>query len=74
MDAILPIREIPITVLTPANSEPLTQAHLKRIGDSTNQVIAHNSEHWIHLDEPDLVLDAIRAMMTAAVAETAAAR
>jgi pimeloyl-ACP methyl ester carboxylesterase len=74
MDATPPIREIPVTVLTPANSGALTQAHLNRIGDSTNQVIAHNSEHWIHLDEPDLVLDAIRAMVAATAAETAVAR
>jgi pimeloyl-ACP methyl ester carboxylesterase len=72
MDSAEPIREIPVTVLTPGNTSPLTQEHLNRIGDRTHQVFAKESEHWIHLDEPDLVLDAIRAMMAAAVAETTA--
>lgn len=73
MDAVEPIRDIPITVLTPANTTPLSHADLKRIGDSANQVFARNSEHWIHLDEPDLVFDSIRAMVAAAAAETVAA-
>jgi hypothetical protein len=73
MDATEPIREIPVTVLTPGNTSPLTQEHLDRIGDRTQQVFARESEHWIHLDEPEIVLEAIRAM-TASVAETAVAR
>jgi len=73
MDAVAPIREIPITVLTPANTTPLTQDRLGRIGDSARQVFARNSEHWIHLDEPDLVIDSIRAMVAATMAETAVA-
>jgi len=73
MDAAGPIREIPVTVLTPGNTSPLTQENLARIGDRTHQVFAHESEHWIHLDEPEIVLDAIRTMMAAAAAETTAA-
>ncbi len=73
IDALPPIREIPVTVLTPCNTTPLSQEHLNRIGDSTRQVFARNSEHWIHLDEPDLVIDSIRAMVAATVAETTAA-
>ena len=72
MDGLEPIRNIPITVLTPANASPLSQDHLDRIGGCTQQIIARNSDHWIHLDEPDLVTDSIRAMVAAAVAETAA--
>jgi pimeloyl-ACP methyl ester carboxylesterase len=34
------------------------------------QVIAHKSAHWIHLDQPDLVVDSIREMVTATAAET----
>ncbi len=68
MDAVEPIPAIPVTVLTPGNSAPLTQEHLDRIGDCAQQVIAEKSEHWIHLDEPDLVIDSIRAMVAATVA------
>jgi pimeloyl-ACP methyl ester carboxylesterase len=67
-----PIREIPVLVLTPGASTPLTEACLRRIGDNVQQVIAPASEHWIHLDEPDLVLDSIRTMVTAAATETVA--
>ena len=73
MDAVEPIRDIPVTVLTPGNTTPLSQEDLDRIGDAAQQVFARNSEHWIHLDEPDLVIDSIRAMVAATVAETAAA-
>jgi pimeloyl-ACP methyl ester carboxylesterase len=61
-----PIRSIPVLVLTPGKSAPLTGAHLGRIGDNARQVIAQESAHWIHLDEPDLVIDSIREMVVAA--------
>ncbi len=70
MHAAEPIHSIPVTVLTPGNAAPLSQRHLERIGDHVQQVIASKSEHWIHLDEPDLVIDSIRAMVSAQVAET----
>ena len=73
MHAAEPIRSIPITVLTPGNAAPLSEKDLSRIGDNTRQVIAQKSAHWIHLDEPGLVIDSIRAMVAAQVAETIAA-
>ncbi len=60
-----PIRGIPVTVLTPGNAAPLTQNQLDHIGDSVHQTIAPKSEHWIHLDEPDLVINAIRELIGA---------
>ncbi len=73
MHAAAPIREIPVTVLTPGQSTPLTDAHLDRIGDRVQQVIAPASAHWIHLDEPELVVDSIRAMVAAVASEPVAA-
>ena len=35
-----PIREIPVTVLTPGNAAPLSDEHLERIGDRVRQVVA----------------------------------
>jgi pimeloyl-ACP methyl ester carboxylesterase len=70
MHAAEPIREIPVTVLTPGRSTPLTEEYLERIGNCVRQVIAPASAHWIHLDEPGLVIDAIRSMVAAAAAET----
>ncbi|WP_263357530.1 alpha/beta fold hydrolase [Acidicapsa ligni] len=60
-----PIFGIPILLLTPITSSPLTDECLACIGDNIQQVIAPESEHWIHLDEPDLVIDSIREMVMA---------
>jgi pimeloyl-ACP methyl ester carboxylesterase len=63
-----PIHEIPITVLTPGKSIPLSAECLESIGDHVQQVIAPASAHWIHLDEPELVIGSIRQMMAESVA------
>ena len=64
-----PIRDIPVCVLTPGNSTPLSESCLRSIGTNVHQVIAQESEHWIHLDEPELVISAIRQMITTAAPE-----
>jgi pimeloyl-ACP methyl ester carboxylesterase len=68
-----PIRGIPVLLLTPGNSLPLSEDCLRRIGDNVQQVIAPASAHWIHLDEPGLVIDAIREMVMAAVPQVTVA-
>jgi pimeloyl-ACP methyl ester carboxylesterase len=73
MLAAEPIHSIPVLVLTPGKSTPLSAEHLDRIGDNVQQVIAEESAHWIHLDEPDLVIDSIREMVAAATPEAVAA-
>lgn len=60
-----PIRDIPVLVLTPGKSTPLSERCLDKIGNNVRQVIAMESAHWIHLDEPELVIDSIREMVTA---------
>jgi len=61
-----PIREIPVLVLTPGKSTALSAQCLNKIGDNVRQVIAKESAHWIHLDEPELVIDSIREMVAVA--------
>jgi pimeloyl-ACP methyl ester carboxylesterase len=68
-----PIREIPVLVLTPGKSTPLSGVDLGRIGDSVQQIIAPTSAHWIHLDQPELVINSIRKMVMAAAQPVAAA-
>ena len=68
-----PIHSIPVLVLTPGKSTPLSAENLDRIGDNVQQVIAEESAHWIHLDEPDLVIDSIREMVVAATPDAVAA-
>jgi pimeloyl-ACP methyl ester carboxylesterase len=67
-----PIRDIPVVLLTPGKSTPLCEQGVRQIGDNVEQVIASSSAHWIHLDEPDLVIDSIREMVMAAIPEAAA--
>ena len=61
-----PIRDIPVLVLTPGKSTPLSEPCLAKIGNNVQQVIACESAHWIHLDEPELVIDSICEMVRAA--------
>jgi pimeloyl-ACP methyl ester carboxylesterase len=68
MQQIDPIREIPVLVLTPGKSVPLSVQCLEKIGNNVQQVIATSSAHWIHLDEPELVVDSIRDMVMAKTA------
>ncbi|MGA2880840.1 MAG: alpha/beta hydrolase [Bryobacteraceae bacterium] len=56
---------IPVTVLSAANSTPEQLAErdaLARRSPRGRHTIARKSGHWIHLDEPDLVVQAIREM------------
>lgn len=66
MECTDPIRDIPVLVLTPGKSTPLSEKCLEKIGNNVRQVIAAESAHWIHLDEPTLVVESIREMVTAA--------
>jgi pimeloyl-ACP methyl ester carboxylesterase len=60
-----PIDGIPVLLLTPGKSSPLSEDCLKRIGNNVHQVIASKSAHWIHLDEPQLLIDSIQQMVNA---------
>jgi pimeloyl-ACP methyl ester carboxylesterase len=57
------VEGMPVVLLTPATAEPLSSDRLRRIGPEVRQVIAEKSGHWVHLDEPELVLETIRAMV-----------
>jgi pimeloyl-ACP methyl ester carboxylesterase len=67
-----PIRGIPVLLLTPGKSSPLSDDRLQEIGDTVTQVIAPASAHWIHLDEPELVIQSIRDMVAAVTGAEAA--
>jgi pimeloyl-ACP methyl ester carboxylesterase len=67
-----PILGIPVILLTPGQASPLCEQSLNRIGDNVQQVIASTSAHWIHLDQPDLVVDSIREMVAASAQEPVA--
>jgi pimeloyl-ACP methyl ester carboxylesterase len=58
--------EIPITVLSAANSTPKQREEREAWASRSprgRHIIARKSGHWIQLDEPELVLQAIREMV-----------
>jgi pimeloyl-ACP methyl ester carboxylesterase len=61
MHASEALQGMPVVLLTPGTAEPLCSEQLRRIGPAARQVIAERSGHWLHLDQPDLVLDTIRS-------------
>jgi pimeloyl-ACP methyl ester carboxylesterase len=72
MVAAEPIRSIPVLVLTPDKSIPLSEECLRQIGENVRQAIVPQSGHWIHLDQPDRVIDSIRTVVESACAQPVA--
>lgn len=62
-----PVLDLPVTMLVGAQNEhPTDQSeYARRISTHTRLVIAQTSGHWIQLDEPDLVVSAVREMVEA---------
>jgi pimeloyl-ACP methyl ester carboxylesterase len=61
-----PAARVPVTMLVGAqNDHPTNPAdYARRISPHTKLVVAQKSGHWIQLDEPELVVGAIREMLT----------
>jgi pimeloyl-ACP methyl ester carboxylesterase len=58
--------DIPVVLLSASNSTPSQLAERAAMAGHSScgtHIIAGKSGHWIHLDEPDLVLNAIREMV-----------
>jgi pimeloyl-ACP methyl ester carboxylesterase len=61
-----PSPDIPVVVLSASNSTPgqlEERAAMARHSSCGTHIVAEKSGHWIHLDEPGLVLGAIRDMV-----------
>ena len=63
MNGAQSVEGVPVVLLTPGDAKPLSGDDLRRIGPGARQIIARKSGHWIHLDEPELVVDTIRRMV-----------
>jgi pimeloyl-ACP methyl ester carboxylesterase len=59
---------VPVTLVIQAEAKALDEAELARIGSNVRQVTAEKSGHWVHLDEPEVVLAAVREMLAAVTA------
>lgn len=59
---------VPVTILSASHSTPAQLAErdeLARLSPAGRHIVAAHSGHWIHLDQPELVLQAIRDMVLA---------
>ena len=61
-----PIDGITVTVLTAGRNEPVSNDAIRAVAPGARHVVARESGHWIHLDEPELVVREIRALVDAA--------
>ena len=59
-----PIIGMPVMLLTPGHPKAISAAALRKIGPEAEQLIAEKSGHWVHLDEPELVIEQIQEMLT----------
>lgn len=59
-----PLGDLPVVVVTPAKADPVED--LAKFGPQSREVIAEDSQHWVHLDEPELVVDIIEEMVAVA--------
>jgi pimeloyl-ACP methyl ester carboxylesterase len=57
MHNVEPIRDTPVVVLTPAGAAGIDD--MRPYGPNSRHIVAENSQHWIHLDEPALVVRTI---------------
>jgi pimeloyl-ACP methyl ester carboxylesterase len=64
---VAPRRDIPVVVLSGSNQPPEQLAAHRLIAEASDRgrhVIATRSKHWIQFDEPELIVDAIRDIVT----------
>ena len=69
MHACQPLRGTAVVVLTPASAAPLNENEMLRFGRESRQVFAEHSTHWVHLDEPQFVVDTILTLVLALSAQ-----
>jgi pimeloyl-ACP methyl ester carboxylesterase len=67
--AVAPPRDVPLVVISSGDQPAEQLAAHRDLADRSRagrHVIARHSAHWIQFDEPDLVVDAVRALVESA--------
>ncbi len=64
--SLAPLRDVPVTVITGARNRAIPAGAVAAISPDARHIMAPNSGHWVHLDEPDLVIEAVRNMVSSA--------
>ena len=68
MAAAIPPADIPIVVISGSHQPPPEIAAHRRLAEASphgRHVVATKSGHWILLDEPALIVDAVRTLIAA---------
>ncbi|HLJ51411.1 MAG TPA: alpha/beta hydrolase [Bryobacteraceae bacterium] len=63
-DAV-PLSGIPVTLITGAKNKPFPEDEAERMSSCARHIVAANSGHWVQLDEPEIVVEAVRELATA---------
>lgn len=58
-----PLQAVPVTVLTAGRNSPVSEDSIRAVSEDARHIVAHDSGHWIHLDQPTLVIDAVRQVV-----------
>jgi pimeloyl-ACP methyl ester carboxylesterase len=58
-----PLQAMPVTVLTAGRNGPVSEDSIRAVSGDARHIVAHDSGHWIHLDQPALVIDAVRQVV-----------
>ncbi len=61
--------DIPLIVLSAGNADPIRvaeQDRVARLSSNGKHIVASNSGHWIQLEQPELVVEAIRELIKSA--------
>ena len=58
-----PPLDVPVTLITAGRNPPFPPDEAERISSRAEHVVARESGHWIHLDEPEVVIEAVREMV-----------
>jgi pimeloyl-ACP methyl ester carboxylesterase len=67
--AVAPPRDVPLVVISSGDQPPEQLAvhqRLASMSDAGRHVVARRSAHWIQFDEPELVVDAVKALVDSA--------
>ena len=59
-----PLRDIPVTVITAGREAPVDENAIRAVSADAKHIVAPASGHWVHLDDPELVLRVIREAVT----------
>ncbi|MCH6554638.1 MAG: alpha/beta hydrolase [Acidobacteria bacterium] len=58
--------DMPLVVLSASNADPIRvaeQDRVARLSSNGKHIVASNSGHWIQLEQPELVVEAIRELI-----------